>query len=176
MKYFAPMWGWWIFDVQVISIVLVGLICAFWWSRNTVSRIIVGLFFFLLLFGHIQQTIHFYQSDYHDYGGTNKIRGKIDAIRFIYQDAKGKPFNLLVFTPPVYTYPYDYLLWWYGQRTYGYMPGKDKKGTLYLLIDVDNTKPWSYVGWLETVIKSGKTVATWTLPSGFIVEKRIIEP
>lgn len=175
-KYLAPMWGWWIFDLEAIAIVLFGLVCSWWWSRGTIWRIIVGLLMCLFFIGHMQQTIQFYRSDYHDYGGTNKIRGKIDAISSIYQDAKGKPFNLLVFTPPVYTYPYDYLLWWYGLHRYGYMPGKDKQGTLYLLIDIDSSKPWSYIGWLDTIIKNGKTVATWTLPSGFVIQKRIFEP
>ncbi|MGA2911266.1 MAG: glycosyltransferase family 39 protein [Candidatus Levyibacteriota bacterium] len=111
--------------------------------------------------------------DYSDYGGTAKIKGKIDAIDYIYKDAKGKPFGLLVFAPGVYTYPYDYLLWWYGQRKYHYIPYGEKKGTFYLLIETDPYQPWSYKGWLETVIKTGNIVYTKTLPSGFIVQKRV---
>jgi hypothetical protein len=113
------------------------------------------------------------RTDYYDYGGTAKIRGKIDAVDFIYRDAKGSPFGLLVFTPPVYTYPYDYVLQWYAKPRYGYLPTPGKDHIFYLLIEQDPDKPWSYQGWLETVIKSGTTVASWTLPSGFIIEKRV---
>ena len=50
------------------------------------------------------------KADYVDYGGASKIKGKIDALNYIYSDAKGKPFGLFVFSPPVYTYPYEYLI------------------------------------------------------------------
>jgi len=113
--------------------------------------------------------------DYKDYGGTAKIKGKIEALDFIYKDSKGKPFNLLVFSPPIYTYPYDYIIWWYGRQKYNFIPGKEKKNTFYLWIEVDPSKPWSYQGWIETVIRSGKVEWTQTLPSGFIIQKRIVE-
>jgi len=112
--------------------------------------------------------------DIADYGGVAKIRGKIDAIDVIYQDAGDIKFNLMVFTPPVYTYAYDYLLGWYADKKYGYLPGSQKTGTVYLLIEPDGEKPWSYNGWLETVIKRGDIVASWKLPSGFIIEKRLM--
>jgi hypothetical protein len=110
--------------------------------------------------------------DYSDYGGVSKIKGKIDAIDYIYKDAKGKPFGLFVFAPPVYTYPYDYLIWWYGGRKYNYSPYKQKKGDVYFLIEPDPSKPWSYKGWLETVIKNGTILKTVNLPSGFIIQER----
>lgn len=116
-----------------------------------------------------------YSADVKDYGGDAKIAGKIDAIDYIYNDAKGKPFNILFFSPPVYTYPYDYLLWWHGKKQYNYVPGNEKKGTVYLLIEQDHTKPWSYKGWLETVIIEGRVEKTLTLPSGLIVQKRLFE-
>lgn len=116
-----------------------------------------------------------YQSDVKDYGGDAKIKGKIDAIDYIYSDDKNRKFNLLIFAPPIYTYPYDYLLWWYGNKKYGFIPGTEKKGEVYLLMEQDHAKPWTYNGWLETVIVKGRIVKTVTLPSGFIVQKRIME-
>jgi hypothetical protein len=111
--------------------------------------------------------------DYPDLGGAAKIKGQEQAIDYIYKDAKGKPFGLYIFTPPVYTYPYDYLLWWYAKPKYHYFPYQEKKGTFYLLMQVDMNQPWTYKGWMETVIKTGKIIDTKTLiPSGFIVQKR----
>ena len=113
--------------------------------------------------------------DYSDYGGIAKLNGKIDAIDYIYKDAKNKPFGVLTFSPPIYTYPYDYLLWWHGERKYHYIPYQEKKGTFYLLIEPDGEKPWTYKGWLETVIKTGTIIETKTLPNGFIVQKRVAD-
>lgn len=128
------------------------------------------LFMFLVI--ATSNAITTWQHDYNDYGGFAKIKGKIAALDYIYQDAKGQKFNLLIFSPPIYTYPYDYLSWWYGKTKYGYEPTHEKKGLTYLLMEPDPVKPWSYKGWLETIIKSGKIVKTETLPSDLIIQKR----
>jgi hypothetical protein len=111
--------------------------------------------------------------DYTDYGGTVKLMGKMDAVDFIYKSAKGKPFGVMIFAPGIYTYPYEYILWWYGKEKYHYMPYMEKKGHVYLLIEIDPEKPWTYRGWLETVIKNGTILDTVTLPSGFMVQERV---
>lgn len=142
--------------------------------QGRMSRWVIYGFGTLLLFSVLTKFPKTIAYDYQDYGGTAKIRGKIDAIDSIYEHAAGTGFNLLVFTPPVYTYAYDYLLNWYALRKYGYIPGRLTSGTVYLLIEPDPEKPWSYNGWLETVIKHGDVIASWRLPSGFIIEKRFI--
>lgn len=106
-------------------------------------------------------------------GGGAKSHGKLAALDAIYEDAAGKPFGLLVFTPPVYTDAYDYLAWWYGQERYHYVPYKEKKGMVYLLMEVDPSKPSSYKGWLQTVIKTGHVEFTRHLAPGLIIQKRI---
>ena len=111
--------------------------------------------------------------DFQDYGGTHKMKGKIDALDFIYNDAKGEEFGLFVFTPPIYTYSYDYLMEWYGVSKYGYKPAESKDKTFYLLIEADNNDLLRHQGWLETVIVEGEVIKETTLPSGFIIQKRI---
>lgn len=133
--------------------------------------VLLGIFLFYGTMNTIQNTI----KDLPDYGGMVKIKGKLDAIDYLYQDAKGKQFGLIIFSPPVYTYPYDYLIWWYGKRKYGYLPYQEKKKVFYLLIEKDFSKTWSYKGWLETVIKTGRIIETKELPSGFIIQKRLSE-
>jgi len=171
--YLWPMWNWWILQLSIFYLFLSGILLVYFYQKKIFQPVFwIILAFFL--FSYIGYTKHAYTGDLRDYGGTAKIQGKLDAIDYIYQDAKGKQFGLLVFTPPVYTYAYDYLVWWYGQRHYHYLPYQEKKGSFYLLIEPDNAKPWTYKGWLETVIKTGKVIETKTLPSGFIVQKRIL--
>jgi hypothetical protein len=111
-------------------------------------------------------------SDY--YGGTAKIKGKLDAIDYIYKDAKGEKFGLFVFSPPIYTYPYDYILQWYAAKKYKYLPTQNKNGVFYLLIETDSSQPWTYEGWLKTVIKTGEVQYTKDhSPSTFKIQKRI---
>lgn len=148
-----------------------------WFYKNNFKKVAAALlsFFVILVILSIPEYIKTSINDYHDYGATAKLKGKIDAIDFIYKDAGKEPFNLLVFSPPVYTYPYDYLIWWYGSRKYNFIPGEEKKGTFYLLIEPDPQKPLSHIGWQQTVIKSGKIIKEIERPSGFIVQKRISE-
>jgi hypothetical protein len=169
-------WDYYLVDLNLAYIfLLVYISLKAWKDKYPLLKLITLVFLGTsVMFGSIS-AIKMSTYDYHDYGGTSKIKGKINAIDFIYQDAKGKPFGLSAFTPPIYTYDTDYLLWWYGKSKYGYLPYKEKRDTFYLLIEPDSAKPWSYEGWLQTVIKTGNVVFTKQLPSGYIVQKRIIK-
>lgn len=146
---------------------------SFWRRKEKILTVIFIMYAGILLIGGIISAVYTWNHDIHDFGGTAKNKGIEQALDYIYTDAHNKQFGVLVFAPPVYTYQYDYMLWWYGERKYHYIPYKQKKGLVYLLIEPDPSKPWSYQGWLQTVIKTGRVLQTKTLfPSGFIVQKR----
>jgi hypothetical protein len=135
---------------------------------------VVLLSIFLLLFTtFMPKAFAMVRYDWTDYGGTQKIKGKINVVDEIYKDANGQPFGLFIFTPPVFTEPYDYTVNWYGKKTYGYVPNQSMNGLFYLLIEPSIESPWSYKGWVETVIKKGDLVWEKTLDNGFIIQKRI---
>lgn len=143
--------------------------------RHKILNGFIIIYTAILLLSSIFSNIKTFYYDIADYGGTHKIRGKIDTIDHIYKNADGERFGLLVFSPPIYTYPYDYLISWYGKRKYGYVPHQEKKGLVYLLIEKDTSKPWSYQGWLETVIQGGNVINTEQLSNGFIIQKRLFK-
>ncbi len=167
-----PIRYWFLTGFQAIYIIICGVLLGALW-KHRIGKWLILFLVIVILFYDGQRLVHLYEKS--DYGGTAKIKGKIDVLDYIYQDAKGKPFGLLVFAPPVYTDQYDYLVWWYGKRKYGYVPSDRKEGVFYLLIEPDSSKPWSYQGWLETVIKTGTVLETKELPSGFIIQKRLEE-
>lgn len=168
-----PIRYWFLTGFQSFYIVIFGLVLSKF-LRNNVLKILLSLLVVSIIYYSMQRINILYFNQPND-GGTAKINGKLSALDFIYKDAVDKNFNLLVFTPPVYTDAYDYLIWWYGKEKYNYIPRKEKTGTFYLLMEVDPNKPTSYNGWMETVIKTGNVISTKTLPSGFIVQKRIID-
>lgn len=171
LLYPFPIRYWFLTGFQSFYILIFGLLLSRAWG-NQVGKIAIILFFIVSLY---YTTIKLYSLYIlpPDFGGVAKIKGKKQAIDAIYAGAKGKQFNLLVFTPPVNTDAYDYLIWWYGKIKYNYLPKQEKRGVFYLLIEPDYSKPWSYKGWLETVIKTGKVLETKELPSGFIIQKRL---
>ena len=105
-------------------------------------------------------------------GGPTTYKNEIGAIDWIYQDARGEPFGLFVYTPPVYDYAYQYLFWWRGEKKYGYLPNKSKKNLFYLIIEPDPERPWGPAGWKETVIKTGDIAKKVILPGKITIEKR----
>lgn len=161
-------------DLNIIYIIIYSyLIIKSIHFKNFIPVIIL---FFLFSFFTITAFItgsKTFAHDVKDTGGLVKMSGKKEAIDYIYQDANGEKFGLFIYTGPIYTYPYDYILTWYAAEKYGYVPHKDKKGLVYLLIEVDTGRPHTYKGWLETVIKDGKVIKTETLPSGLILQKRL---
>lgn len=161
-------------NLAYIFLAVFAIASAFETQNKILNGFVVGYIGILLMSG-IFSNIRTFSYDITDYGGTHKIRGKLDAIDYIYKNADGKRFGLLVFSPPIYTYPYDYLVSWYGRRKYGYVPYQEKKGLVYLLIEKDTSKPWSYQGWLETVVKGGDIISTEKLTNGFIVQKRLFK-
>lgn len=168
-----PLRYWFFTGFQTFHIIAVGISFALLW-RYKIGKIIILLLLIKLLFYSIAQIDKLYFNPPND-GGFAKVRGKLSAIEYIYKDSGGKDFNFLIFTPPVLTDAYDYLVWWYGSRNYNYIPGKEKAGVFYLLIEPDGSNPWSYKGWLETVVKTGTVLETVNHPSGLIIQKRIQE-
>lgn len=174
---FLPMkmvlWPWWVLELPIFLCIIFGIVFSYLLQSKNGKIIVASLLtiysgFFLI------STFNWYKNDFNDYGGTAKIKGKIDAIDFIYKDAGSKDFGLLVFTPPVYTYAYDYLLQWYAEKKYGYVPPKEKKQKFYLLMESDSLKPTSHIGWQKTVVVDGEIEKEIKLPSGFIIQKRNI--
>lgn len=151
------------------------LITAF--KKKMFVRYLLTVFVVIFLYRGVVNANAIYNQDFANYyGGTAKIKGKTDTLDYIYKDAKGEKFGLFIFAPPIYTYPFDYLISWYGKNKYGFVPYNDKKGLFYLLIEKDGSKPWTYQGWMETVIKTGKVLETKRLlPSDFIIQKRYQE-
>lgn len=161
---------WFLTGFQSFYIILTGIFVSKIYSKNA-GKFILLLFLGVILFhsaGRIGQLYFYPPND----GGFAKIKGKIKAIDYIYEHSNNKKFGLNVFTPPVLTDAYDYLIWWHGSKKYGFIPYKEKKGTVFLLMEPDSEKPWSYKGWLETVIKTGIIINTTTLPTGLIIQER----
>jgi len=166
-----PIRYWFLTGFQSFYLIIFGIILGVSYRAGKLTKtlsiifIAAGLIYFVLRI----QTIYLFPPNE---GGLAKIKGKVGAVEYIYNDAKDTKFGLLIFTPYVLTDPYDYIILWRFSPKYGYTPHKDKDGIVYLLIEPDPQQPWSYKGWLETVIIDGKVLETVELPSGFIIQKR----
>lgn len=166
-----PLRYWFLTGFQSFYLVLSGIVLSKLFKFRLGQLLLIGILLFHIFYSVERiDTLYFNPPDD---GGYAKIKGKLHAIDYIYKNAGDEKFGLLVFTPPVLTDAYDYLVWWHGLNMYQYIPHEEKKGLVYLLIEPDPGNPSSYQGWLETVIKTGEVVDTKTLPSGIIIQKRL---
>ncbi len=165
-----PMRYWFFTGFQMFYILPVSLVLSKLWNFS-LGKIILAAFIISITPFILDRINDLYFKSPDDIN-LAKIKAKKSAVDYIYKDAKGEKFGLLVFAPPVYTPNYDYVVWWYGRNKYGYIPHQEKRGIFYLLMEPDPNKPFSYKGWVETVVKSGKTIKQEKLPGGLIVEKR----
>lgn len=140
--------------------------------RSKIAFVVLSPFLLSMIVSSAWRMMISYRDDIRDLGGVEKIQGKKIAIDYVYADAKGADFSEFTFMAPIYTYPYEYLFRTYGKKKYGYVPGNQKKGLVYLIIEPDASKPWTYKGWLETVIVGGDIIKTVTLPTGHIIQVR----
>src|SRR3989338_8255507 len=165
-----PIRYWFLTGFQSFYLIIAGIVLATLWRYRT-TRIIPVITVLICLWYAYNRIVGLYSLP-EDEGGLAKIKGKLAAIDYVYADAKEKEFGLLVFTPPVNTDAYDYLVWWRARNKYHYTPHTEKRGMVYLLIEPDPHQPWTYNGWLETVIVDGEISDTATLPGGAIIQKR----
>jgi len=94
------------------------------------------------------------------------------ALDWIYQDAKGRDFNIDVYVPPVIPYAYDYLFKWYGGSRWGREPLAEKQiSLLYTLYEVDPPHPERLEVWLKRQATIGK-VEEEKAYGGIIVQRR----
>ena len=78
---------------------------------------LILLFFFQLSF-FAQR----YQENFKPSSDQSILANEIGAIDWVYQKSEDRGFYVYNYLPSVYDTPYQYLFWWYGKKTYGYLP------------------------------------------------------
>lgn len=111
---------WYLNASLVAALILVGFIIStlekkrFSWMAYI---LVVSLFVFTLQ--NVSEYIHV---AIEGNPGNSIFKNEIAAVDLVYQKASGKNFKVYSYLPSVYDFPYQYLFWWHGLKTYGYLP------------------------------------------------------
>ena len=159
---------WWIIQLSIFYCYLVGIIAAYFWQKK-VFKVFISLFIitFFLAFG--SRTYSLFKREF-AYPPSSYIIEN-EPINYIYRNAKGKPFSILVYASRSLK-NYEYLIWWYGHTKYHHSPSNSKKGMI-LYILVENSPGVLPIKLLESLNK-GVVVETTKLKYGFIVQKKLL--
>ena len=160
---------WWITYLSVIYCFLLGVVLNYLWDKNKFKPLI-ALVALILGLAFITRTIFIYKTQF-IYPPNNYIR-EISVIKYVFEDAKGKPFGLQVFAKRDQA-NYDYLIWWIGNSKYKYQPYREKKGLYYIIIE-PNYYPLLKTKVTLASLSAGVLLKTKQLPNGFIIEKRLV--
>lgn len=117
--------AWHLGGFATASLILTAFILFELWRINFIGKISTLFLYFFLIFYSLSNIFNFLLNDF---GKSNMdpslYKNEINAIDFVYKYAKGQNFKVYTYLPSVYDYPYQYLIWWYGRKNYGYVPGE----------------------------------------------------
>lgn len=114
---------WHLGGIMTALTILVGFIIFGLWKYNFVGKIFSIILVSVLIFSSLSNILDFFTKDFGKISTDSSVyKNEIAAIDFVYKYAKGKNFKAYTYLPSVYDYPYQYLIWWYGRKQYGYLP------------------------------------------------------
>lgn len=143
-----------------------GLMWKYWFGK-----LFVLFFFFLFFQNNIPVTIS-RLSDGLTGPETIAFGNQKQALDWIYADAKGAPFSVDVYVPPVIPHAYTYLFRWYGGKVKGYEPSTALVSPLYTLYEVDPPHPERLTAWLARQHGIGEVQSVQRF-GGIVVERRV---
>lgn len=106
-------------------------------------------------------------------GDAAVYRNQLAVVDYVYNQAKGKPFNYIAYSPAIYTYPYDYLFSWYGPKKYNYSANKEHEKIFFVIIEPEFQRPSLLKDWLKLREKDGKIIKEQKVKGGVIVQTRL---
>ena len=149
------------------------------------------------LYSHLAGFIPAYIYNLTPTSDASLLHNELAAIDWVYRESSGRGFAVYNYLPSVYDYPYQYLFWWYGRKTYGYLPceyasypgapklvipgaayytGPAKPCTdlRFLIIEPDDAHAAYRQSWIDGA-SAGSTLLTQTRVGTILVEKRHID-
>ncbi|MGB9911224.1 MAG: hypothetical protein ACPLKP_01320 [Microgenomates group bacterium] len=117
------LWVWYFGTLDAIFITLLGLTIGFifWEKKSLIFKVLLAMIFIFYLWWDIKKYLptKLEKAFIEDPGN---LRTRLMAIDSIYTDANNKGMKIYSFTPYVYDYPYQYLIWWRAKTKYKYLP------------------------------------------------------
>jgi len=95
---------------------------------------------------------------------------QLRVIDTIYADANSEPFSVMVYTPPIYDYTYQYLFHWRGKK-HGFTPQNSRNAVYYLILEENKDRPYEVQGFRATHAKESQAVWSRKYPGNLTVEK-----
>jgi hypothetical protein len=120
----AELKGWYLYGFAPLFILSMSLILENIKSRSKLLSVPVTVFTVTLVILSVNPIQRFFEKK--DPMPPETLGAQMEVVDWIYKDAVSNalPFAVYTYTPPVYDYHYEYLLWWKGTRKYNLLPAE----------------------------------------------------
>lgn len=95
------------------------------------------------------------------------FRNQINVIESLKNDLKGN-YSLFVYTPAMFDYPFDYLIWWYHHKKQIDLPKENQK-RMFLIIRDDQSHLYLPTGWYGDKVKNNTIMLSRRIFTGNII-------
>lgn len=183
----VPIGTLYLFRHGVLEQVFVGLLPAWiiglsfaieivWCQSKKIGIMLIGLLvgFSILMYAlHIpnNEQVFFQKSQ-----SRVTYENELQVVHAIYERAAGKPFYFQAFTIPVFWQDgWQYLFWYIGTKSYGYIPIEEDKSVIYVIIPKIYWDPFLSLykkNWYNEKVQSWGTLTFWKVLGEFTVEER----
>ncbi|MBI2600807.1 hypothetical protein HYW42_02540 [Candidatus Daviesbacteria bacterium] len=106
------------------SLILIAFVLSRVNQINFAGKITSFLLGFTLLFFSFNNIANYFRERSKPNMDPSLFANEMKAIDYAYKLADGKNFKLYSYLPSVIDFPYQYLIWWHGRKSYGYLPSE----------------------------------------------------
>lgn len=108
---------------MVASLVIVGYVIFTLWQRGFLGKSLSLTVSVILVMSAASNILNYIFIDSKKQNNDPSLfKNEIAAIDYVYRYADGKNFKVYTYLPSIIDYPYQYLIWWYGLKHFGYLP------------------------------------------------------
>jgi hypothetical protein len=168
--YGGSFWSYYLVGLPLLFAVLLAIL---WraWSFFLKPRIFLVISILYLLFLFWQDLSDFIKNIGWE-GDIAVYRNVINVVHETYRQANGRPFNFIVYTPPVIPYTYQYLFTWLAEEKYHNLPQQENQSLLFAIIEPDKERPSRQEQWMLEYKDDGKIINERLLPGEVILQVR----
>lgn len=105
------------------SVIVISFLLKKFLDTNFLGKVVALMVTVLILYFSSINISKFFLYDRHKPNmDPSLFKNEIAVIDYVYKEAKDRNFKIYTYLPSIIDYPYQYLIWWYGLKEFGYLP------------------------------------------------------
>lgn len=162
-----PVWSYHFNGTEVVILAILGVLLA----RFSFLKVGLGLWACFVFVGAM---VSLYIPNSINPLSLPNLVTKEHIVKTILTDSQQMPFSVAVFSPAIYTFDFDYLFWWLGEK-YGQKPAELSESSKLVYVIIPKTSDALKEDFIHYKTPDNQyiTTYTWEIPDGTTVLKRV---